>query len=74
MAPDGATVVPFGGVDGWQKITTELSTGEGRSVAVSAYSNGYCYRMIAYFGRENKDDAIFSRMIDSFEFIASGAQ
>ena len=58
----------LGGVAGWRRVTSETSDGGGKSVAVAAYRDGYCYSLTGYFGVDNTDDAILSRIVDSFQF------
>jgi hypothetical protein len=67
--PDGAITATLGGIPGWQKRVAQTSEGDARSVALAAYSGGYCYSLTAYFGQENSDDAVFSQMVDSFVFV-----
>lgn len=66
-----STAASFGGTVGWRRTMAETAVDDGRSDSISAYREGYCYSLTAYFGRDNNNDALFSEMIDSFQF--SGA-
>jgi len=69
--PDDAVSSMLDGVLGWQKTTEELAEGDGRSVSVAAYSEGYCYWLKAYFGPNNTDDGAFSDILNRFDFTGS---